>query len=447
MSYISRVKNTANQHFDLHDSRLGEGEELNVVKDWQNNDTQSSEYIKNRTHYIKNRFELVDLDWSGDFTSEQAPKNETLNTKILYRLSKIPLTSEEITTAFVDKMVVYYKPLVGDIDSGILSEVISGTLALQTNFIDDPDNKVKEIIYGIENSSDVDEYFVLYNVADTQEVIIDSTTITLEPGVYGLGFNIIDQGSHGIYVIRYYNETEYSPLNENYIPDTIARIADLDNYATITYVNNAIQTISGQIPDISGKMDKNNPEGTGRLKIKGNDGYALFAKDAYVNYDFDLGQGQKVATENYVTIALTDKMDANKRIFDSLFIGDSQNNNRVLTTADISTISGKTFKGIYANSSYLPVGAGRVEEGDYAYVLNGYTTGGLATITKHTYTNGSWVAAQDSLATNTFTPTQWKNINTDISPYVAKIEELEGEVADFYDIIETMFEFAEGKEF
>jgi hypothetical protein len=65
-------------------------------------------------------------------------------------------------------------------------------------------------------------------------------------------------------------------------------------------------------------------------------------------------------------------MDATKRIFDSLFIGTNQSNSRVLTEADIPTISGKIFKGIYANSNYLPVGIDNVSEGDYAYVLDTY---------------------------------------------------------------------------
>jgi hypothetical protein len=69
MAYIRRVRNTANQPFDLHDSRLGEGAEFNIVKDWAVNNTESTKYIANRTHYTDNEFELIYPDWNGYFSN------------------------------------------------------------------------------------------------------------------------------------------------------------------------------------------------------------------------------------------------------------------------------------------------------------------------------------------------------------------------------------------
>ena len=97
MAYIKRVKNTANQHFDLHDARLDDGAELSIVKDLAVNDTTSSKYIANRTHYINNRFEKIYTTWDGSFTSAQAPDTEQLNLNstamLFYKVSNIPITT------------------------------------------------------------------------------------------------------------------------------------------------------------------------------------------------------------------------------------------------------------------------------------------------------------------------------------------------------------------
>lgn len=442
MGYIKRVRDTASQFFNLHDERIDNGIGINVIKDWVVNDTQSTKYITNRTHYIDNRFELIYPTWNGYFSNDKAPEIVELNNNmVLYKLTNLPFTTT-ITNSDLEDIIVFYKPSTGPIENTkTITELFTGeTVEIQST--SQIGTSIEEIIYGTTTNS-----FTIYNVTAQETVEIGSKTIELTEGIYALGNP--DSLAEDIHPIK--KADQVVRLDIKYIPlELIQRISTIENnYATITYVNDAIQTISGEIPDISGKMDKNNPEGTGRFKLKGTDGYALFAKDIYVNYDFDLEQGQKVATENYVTTAVSTKMDATKRIFDSLFIGDNQNNNRVLTTADISTISGKAFKGIYANISYLPVGAQVVEEGDYAYVLSAYTVGGSATITKYTYTNGSWTAAQGSLATNTFTPAQWKNINTDLQTELQNlgILDLEDRVEELEAKVSAMFEFAEGQEF
>ena len=448
MGYIKRVRDTASQFYNLHDERIDNGIGINVIKDWAVNDTQSTKYITNRTHYTDNRFELIYPEWNGYFSNNKAPETVELNDgTVLYKLTNIPITTT-IANSDLEDIIVFYNPASGTPKyTETLAEAcereteIKSTQSIGTN--------VEEIIYGTIPTEPQEESttFTIYNVLAQESVEIGNKIVKLTEGIYSIGKP--SPLAEDVHPIKKPDHIER--LDIKYIPlELIQKIDTIEsNYATTTYVDTAIQIISGQIPDISGKMDKNNPEGTGRLKIKGNDGYALFAKDAYVNYNFDLGQGQKVATENYVTTAVSTKMDANKRIFDSLFIGNNQNNNRVLTTADISTISGKAFKGIYANSEYLPVGTGRVEEGDYAYILNQYVTGGSATITKYTYTNGSWTAAQNSLATNTFTPIQWKNINTDLQTELQNlgILSLENRIEELEAKVNVMFEFAEGQEF
>ena len=442
MAYIKRVRDTANQNFDLHDARLGEGEELNIVKDWAVNNTESTKYIANRTHYTDNEFELIYPTWNGYFSNSEAPETIELNNgMVLYKLTNTPITTT-ITDSDLEDIIVFYKPSTGPVQNTKTVAEIFTEETVEIQSTSQVGTNVEEVVYGTATKT-----FTIYNAVAQEEVEIGSKTIKLTEGIYALG----NPDSLAVEIHPIKKPDSVIQLDVKYIPNSlIQRITTIENsYATTTYVDTAIQTISGQIPDISTKMDKNNPEGTGRFKLKGTDGYALFAKDIYVNYDFDLEQGQKVATENYVTTAVSTKMDASKRIFDSLFIGDNQNNNRVLTTADISTISGKVFKGIYANVSYLPVGAQVVEEGDYAYVLSAYTTGGSATITKYTYTNGSWTAAQDSLATNTFTPMQWKNINTDLQTELQNlgILNLENRVEELEAKVNAMFEKAEGQEF
>jgi len=166
MAYINRVKNTANQPFNLRDSRLDSGEELNVKKDWLVNDTTSSKYITNRTHYVSNRFELMDIEWDGSFVSEGAPMIEELqNDYVIYKLSNFKLDSTtEIITSFLEKTLIYYKPYGGTTQRKTYDEIFSGTPTVATNSVG---TNVTEIIFGVSG-----ETFTLYNVAEDETITI-----------------------------------------------------------------------------------------------------------------------------------------------------------------------------------------------------------------------------------------------------------------------------------
>lgn len=62
--------------------------------DWNQNNTSAADYVKNRTHYISLRTELSNLDWDGDFASENAPTivdslDDSEGSGYVYRLYKI----------------------------------------------------------------------------------------------------------------------------------------------------------------------------------------------------------------------------------------------------------------------------------------------------------------------------------------------------------------------
>ena len=458
MAYIKRVRDTANQNFDLHDARLGEGAELNIVKDWAVNDTQSSKYIANRTHYTDNRFELINPNWSegelpGKFASDNAPQViELENDYVLYKLSNTVITSQEILDNLLDKCIVYYKPYNSVVNIGTFATVFntwSRGYATTGNY---GQHTTEVTVNANKNNNTV--IYKMYYVYDNDSFILQNTQLNLTKGLYALSLKDLSTQPYILRVLK--GPDQDIKLDIKYIPDSlIETIATIENsYATTTYVDTAIQSVTGQIPDISVKMDKVNPEGNGDfklLKTTGNIPSNIYVTgNVYSNYDpNDVTAQKKLATEEYVTNGLATKMDATKRIFDSLFIGTAQNNSRVLTTDDIPTISGKIFRGIYADSSYLPTGVGYVDEGDYAYVLTQYTNGSSATIIKYVYTSGTWTSS-GTFATDTFTPTQWTNINEAsslINTLQNTITALELRVAELEEQCEAMFEWAEGQEF
>lgn len=487
MAYIKRVKNTANQHFDLHDARLDDGTELSIAKDWAVNDTESSKYITNRTHYTNNRFELVYPTWNGSFSDNEAPNAEEIVQNsvnmLFYKLTNIPI-SNTIQNANLEDIIVYYKPSSGLAqNTKTMAQLFDGeTIEIQSSIYLDIDEYVEQVEYGTTTNS-----FIIYNVTAPATVTIGNKELELTAGIYSIGkASLLEEDIHPIK-----KTDQVVKIDIKYIPDEIINsIGAIPNtYATKTYVDNAVAAIS--IPDISGKMDKNSPIGYGDFYLLPNDqnlgGRAIIGSDIYANfteeysiYDSTLedfipktrtqvealledgytielvselpAQGvankvykiqtsKKVATEDWVN---QNKMPINQTDFTALTI----NSKRVLTSDDLGD-----FKGFYADVSYLPILD--VLVGDYAYVLNAYVNNGHASIKRYVYTtNGqtnSWVADQSNLAADTFTQAQWKNINTDpesiIAPYISRITQLETDLADLVDICNTMFEFAEGKEF
>lgn len=61
--------------------------QVSVAKDWNQNDSTSGEYIKNRTHYVDNRFELSNRTWNGDWNSDDAPSKLETDNYYIYKVS------------------------------------------------------------------------------------------------------------------------------------------------------------------------------------------------------------------------------------------------------------------------------------------------------------------------------------------------------------------------
>lgn len=466
MAYIQRVKNTSNRPFDLHDPRLDSGEGLNVIKDWEVNDPNSSKYITNRTHYTGNRFELINPNWSegqvaGRFTNENAPEVIELdNDYVLYKLSNTIITSQEILDRLLDKCIVYYKPYNNVANIGTFATVFntwSRGYATTGNY---GQYTTEATINASKNNNAV--IYKMYYVENDDSFVLQNTQVNLTKGLYALSLKDLSTEPYILRVLK--GPDEVVKLPYKYIPNEIlTRLNDLETstgtipttYATIQYVDEQVNTIN---TNLVSKMDKTNPIGTGTFNFTGNinlingdlttsldgqntGGRIIAAGNIYANGN-KLVATQEWANAQYIPLNQTD--------FSALTI----NNVRVATIDDLSNIEVGLCKGYFSSRPYLDnVPA---NNGDYAYVWEAYIQPSVgasmvaATAKKYIY-NGEWLLSTPTeTITNTFTPIQWKNIN-EASSLINELQNiitsLEDRVAELEEKCEVMFEQAEGKKF
>lgn len=466
MAYIQRVKNTSNRPFDLHDPRLDSGEGLNVIKDWEVNDPNSSKYITNRTHYTGNRFELINPNWSegqmaGRFINENAPEVIELgNDYVLYKLSNTVITAQEILDNLLDKCIVYYKPYNNVANIGTFATVFNtwnrgyattGNYGQHTTEVTVDANKNNNTVI-----------YKMYYVDDNDSFVLQDTQVNLTKGLYALSLKDLSTESYILRILKGPDQDVKLPYK--YIPDELlSRIDTLEDttgsldttYATISYVDEKVITINTNLVN---KMDKTNPTGTGIFNFTGNvnlingdlttslngqnvGGRIIAAGNIYANTN------KLVATQEWVGLQY---MPLNQTDFSALTV----NNVRVATINDLSNVEVGLCKGYFSSKSYLDnVFA---NNGDYAYVWEAYVQPSAgapmiaATAKKYIYNEEWLLSTPTETITNTFTPTQWKNINEAsnlINELQNTITSLENRVAELEEKCEAMFEWAEGQEF
>lgn len=231
-----------------------------VNSDWNENDTDSLAYIKNRTHYAETRTELIDSSWDGDFDAENAPdliSEHTDEDEQIFRVYKLSDNVEFNGETFdFDlknlKQKCYYTDAYTPI-SGIYT-IYDFTVARVDDLIEGgqiPSNMREEAIS--EFIEDCDTYYqpIIEDTAIMSYYGIEETSAAVIYVLDDCDFEIFGEGEHhytkGVYAIsivnQYEDEGEYftnyeftptaletiTPLDEKYIPaETKQKINNLD---------------------------------------------------------------------------------------------------------------------------------------------------------------------------------------------------------------------------
>lgn len=231
-----------------------------VNSDWNENNTDSLAYVKNRTHYAEKRTELIDSSWNGDFDAENAPdliSEHTDEDEQIFRVYKLSDNVEFNGETFdFDlknlKQKCYYTDAYTPI-SGIYT-IYDFTVARVDDLIEGgqiPSNMREEAIS--EFIEDCDTYYqpIIEDTAILSYYGIEETSVAVIYVLDDCDFEIFGEGEHhytkGVYAIsivnQYEDEGEYftnyeftptsletiTPLDEKYIPDeTKEKINNLD---------------------------------------------------------------------------------------------------------------------------------------------------------------------------------------------------------------------------
>ena len=210
-----------------------------VQGDWLQNDETADDYIKNRTHWLEKEERIV--EFNGDLTGrEYLPFNETT---FGVKVSDKVLTESDLIGSTIELYIggIFELPVTSDMiiyDNGSIGVAVEGDLVVAS--VPDSWNgfsKGTYFVYSYEKVyTDDEEYYV-------EEIYTHSISCLTEEG------------------------SIYHQLDENYIPDTIARKSDignvdLSNYYTKTEIDNLelitvedIDTICGATIQLASEVE------------------------------------------------------------------------------------------------------------------------------------------------------------------------------------------------
>lgn len=190
----------------------GSGEQ--VSPDWNQNDSTQPDYVKNRTHWVEGNQTVI--EWDGNTEGR-----ENFNIYVpVYKVSDLTPSYEELLGCSV---VVIYN------EDGTIEEESAEYGA------DDIDTSVEGILQF--KSGYVDVCVCNLTEQKREEYGVPSN------GIY---FNRVDiaEGAY-LYTSSFtYGSTTYHPLDEGFIPDTIARSADIPE------VNYPVTSVNGMTGDV-----------------------------------------------------------------------------------------------------------------------------------------------------------------------------------------------------
>jgi len=151
---------------------------------------------------------------------------------VLYKLTNLPFTAT-ITNSDLEDIIVFYKPSTGPVENNKTIRELFTDETVEIQSTSQIGTSIEEIIYGTTTKA-----FTIYNVTAQETVEIGSKTIELTEGIYALGNP--DSLAEDIHPIK--KADQVVRLDVKYIPlELIQRISTIENnYATITYVNDAI---------------------------------------------------------------------------------------------------------------------------------------------------------------------------------------------------------------
>lgn len=189
--------------FYLGDGLAMEGDTLKslggeqVQSDWNQNDTMAKDYIKNRPGGYEERFEIT---WDGDTTGRVSITQEGIPGG-WYKVSDKILTADDIIGATV---------------TAVLNSV-------SQSFVLTSDAVVRQD-YGV----DINEGMIIIATKQGTFNIDGINTSIPEPGIYFLNNSL---GGNSEFVSSL-SKIITHPFNDKYIPNTIARKAELDSRIT-----------------------------------------------------------------------------------------------------------------------------------------------------------------------------------------------------------------------
>ena len=215
-------------NIDLSDYETKEDAQLkfdaivDAKADWNQNDSSAIDYIKNRTHYKIDTREFLDIQWDGD-----------VNNCISYEtFAPIPEFTVEYCKVSDDIISIE------DLEQCIVVETHpSETLSYETQ-----EHPATEGMFHNGNNSVGKQGWGIIVVRD--ETFTDGNGVTLTKGIYFCKFtNLITGDSYGMsnFTSRLYSNTltigdfELKQIDEEFIPDTIARMSDIQSIDLTPY--------------------------------------------------------------------------------------------------------------------------------------------------------------------------------------------------------------------
>ena len=232
---ILKVKSEANAYTDEKISSINVTEQKQI--DWNQNDENAIDYVKNRTHWVENGYTII--------MPEQSVSNINNN--------KIDVTDTTISGVFNITVVVdgvTYNNCESWHDSA--SDICFGNSRLH---YDDRDTEINPI----------DVPFLICYYSDIPPI---GGGLSGERWIYE--FTFADNNSHIVEVKQPSDNVEYHPLDDKFIPDTIARVEDMN-----TSINDAKAYTDDKIANIvipeSGVQSISEGSTNGTISVDGTD--------------------------------------------------------------------------------------------------------------------------------------------------------------------------------
>lgn len=223
---------------------------------------------------------------------------------------------------------------------------------------------------GYQELSIVPDYIISFNedlfiVLEAAVVVASKETPlggdrTFSPGIYFVKYTDENESTYTSYL-----ETDnfIKMLDEKYIPDTIARVSQLEGFATEEYVDNALS--NGSAPDVSDQIEEHNTSSSAHSDIRSSVSNALNEAKSYTDSTLDTAKtytNTKVAElvnsapETLDTLGeIATAIKANETVVDALnsAIGNKVDkvDGKGLSTNDYTTTEKNKLAGIEAGAN------------------------------------------------------------------------------------------------